>query len=94
MIPIVGRLQPVDPDLRRTTPIAAKHGIGRVVAVHRQANESDRGKGPVALAILGDPKLPRLTACAAGKAENYGRVRCHRSFPKAFDCQELRPTGI
>jgi len=66
-----------DGDLRRAAAIAADDRVRRVVPVHGEADETDRGKAPVALRILGQPQVAGLSAIAAAEREDLMRVGGH-----------------
>lgn len=69
-----------DGDLGRAAAIAADDRVRRVVPVHGEADETDRGKAPVALRILGQPELAGLSAIAAAEREDLMRVGGHGAW--------------
>lgn len=68
--------------LGRAAAIAAEYGVGRVVAVHREADEADGGKTPVALAVFVQPQMAGLPAGSAAQNEELLRPRWHRAESK------------
>ncbi len=82
-----------DGDLRGPAVIAADDGVGRVVAVHGQTDETDRGEAPVALGVLSQPQVSGLSAVAAAKREDLVRVEGHGSDSKPVQGED-RPAVV